>query len=138
MHPVQLFTCLKVFPGHLDFLWRFLLHMFLELIYVSIYHHYIIKSFLVHTYILLVDSHLGCFCFCGIMNNCVVNIIKVLVWLCIFMFHEYIFRNYWTMWYMFLFWFWYTETFSRIAKLFSKASGLSPQECAVFSHPHAD
>lgn len=71
-------------------------HVFRAHLCYSIYRHCIIKSFLVHTYILLVDSHLGCFCFCSIMNNSAVNIInvQVLVWLCIFMFHEYIFRNY--------------------------------------------
>lgn len=98
----------------------------------SIYRHCIIKSFLVHTYILLVDSHLGCFCFCSIMNNSAVNIInvQVLVWLCIFMFHEYIFRNYWTMWYMFL----KDWNFFKNCQTVFQSLRAFPQECAVFSH----
>lgn len=141
------------FPRSFRFLvTTFTSHVFRVHLCYSVYRHCIIKSFLVHTYILLVDSHLGCFCFCSIMNNSAVNIInvQVLVWLCIFMFHEYIFRNYWTMWYMFLFCFWKTETFSRLAKLFSRASGLPPRSVQfphilmqtrhsfVCSHPGTD
>lgn len=69
---------LESFPRSFRFLVMiFTSHVFRAHLCYSVYHHYIIKSFLVHTYILLVDSHLGRFCFCGIMNNSAVNIINV-------------------------------------------------------------